>query len=48
MEEVIKNVREVVETEIRKRLDNVRDVLEALDVERIVRHVREDRETQKP
>ena len=29
-------------------LDNVRDVLEALDVERIVRHVREDRETQKP
>jgi len=26
-------------------LDNVRDVLEALDVERIVRHVREDRES---
>ena len=44
MEEVI-DIREVVETEIRKRLDNVRDVLEALDVERIVRHVREDRET---
>jgi len=29
-------------------LDNVRDVLEALDVERIVRHVREDREPKKP
>jgi hypothetical protein len=30
---------------IKQKLDSLKDVLEALDVERIVRHVREDRET---
>ncbi len=29
---------------IKQKLDSLRDVLEALDVERIARHVREDRE----
>jgi LytS/YehU family sensor histidine kinase len=29
---------------IKQKLDSLRDVLEAVDVERIVRHVREDRE----
>jgi LytS/YehU family sensor histidine kinase len=28
---------------IKQKLDSLRDVLEAMDVERIVRHVREDR-----
>jgi hypothetical protein len=30
---------------VKQKLDSLRDVLEALDVERIAGHVREDRET---
>jgi len=29
---------------LRKELDSLRDVLEAIDIERVVEHIREDRE----
>ncbi len=29
---------------LKKKLEEIRDVLEALDIERVVKHIREDRE----